>query len=179
MKAYVKYGLLAGLISVALSLIVSFGKLQDSSVNLIFSILTYAAIAAAIFLSVRQKRMEKGDNLTFGQGVIEGMSVAFIAGIVTAVAHYIDAKFINRELTETLYAKMQEELESGTMSDKEMAMAAEYGQYLISPGGRAIMVLIGTLLVGLIISLIVAAILRKEDVENKVDNPMYGDSGDN
>lgn len=176
MKAYVKYGLLAGLVSVVLSLIVSYGKLQDSSVNFIFSLLTYGATAAAIFLSVRQKRMEKGDYLTFGQGVIEGLSVSFIAGIVTAVAHYIDAKFLNRELTETLYAKMQEEIEAGDMSDKEMAMALEYGQYIISPGGRAIMVFIGTLLVGLIISLVVAAILRKEDGENRANNPMYGDN---
>src|SRR5690606_8239991 len=132
--------------------------------------------AAAIFLALREKRNLQGDYLSYVQGLGEGMRVMLVAGILIAVIQYINIKFFNRELLETLHAKMGEQLESGSMSDEEMEIAGRYIQNIVSPGGLAIIMLLRTLFMGLILSLVIAFVLRKENGENRADNPMYGDN---
>jgi hypothetical protein len=75
-----------------------------------------------------------------------------------------------------MYAKMQEQLESKNLSDQEMEMATKWGKQMITPGGQAIMVFLGSLVLGLVLSLVIAAVLRNEDASSQHNNPMYDNS---
>jgi hypothetical protein len=179
MKPYLKYGLMAAAVSIILGAIVSYGELDNRMLTLVINILCYTAVAMAIFMALRYKRAAQNDYLSFGQGFGEGMRVAIVAGIATSLWHYIDAKFLHHDLTETMYAKMQEQLESKNLSDQEMEMATKWGKQMITPGGQAIMVFLGSLILGLVLSLVIAAVLRNEDASSQHNNPMYSPESNN
>ncbi len=174
MKNYIKYGLIAGAVTVAVGMATYHWKLESAAMSLLTKFITYGIMAYAIFMVLREKRLQQGDYLSFTQGIGRGMRVVFVAAVFIGLLHYLDAEFLNND-TVALNEAMQEEIERKQLSDEDREIAQRYMPYMISPVGQANILFLRTLFMGFILSLVVAAVLRKEDVDNKHNNPMYGE----
>jgi hypothetical protein len=164
-----RYGLLAGLILIALSLGMYLSGLvdytgQDTASSVISNIITWGTIIVAVVLAVKQHRdTELGGLITFGRSFYVGFIVALIIGLVSAVWSYIFFAFVDPDLISTILEMSKEQMmdqQGMSASDAEDAMGMM--SWMFSPAMFAVFGLVGSLFAGVIISLIIAAIMKRD-----------------
>lgn len=158
-----RYGLLTGLVSV----IISFGiyALQLETYSAV-RFLTMAVLVVGIILAMRSFKEQNAGFMSYGQGLSVGMTLSGIVGLLSAAFMYIYTNFVDPEMMTRVMDKARADLEAkGTMSDAQidqaMAMSAKFttGPFML------IFAVIGTLVLGLIISLIAAAFVKNSKPE--------------
>jgi drug/metabolite transporter (DMT)-like permease len=167
MKPHVRYGLMTGLICSVVFIAQTY--MPSPAVRGLFTWGSYFAIAGMIYLACRDKRAAQGNLLTYGDGVGTGMLTALIGGGITAVLFYINAKFFNHTFIESYQDELREEMEKKFRAD-ELKMLDTF----IGPGMFGFVQFLHVVFVGLIASLVIAALLK-----NGTRNPMFpGDERD-
>jgi hypothetical protein len=71
-------------------------------------------------------------------------------------------KFIDPTITDQIMKKAMEEMEKKGIPDEQIDQAMEMTKMFMNPGAMFVMGLLGTILIGFILSLIIAAILKKD-----------------
>jgi len=170
MKAQVKYGLIYGGIAIGLSLLLfGLGMEKDEGVQKITNFINVAIPAVIIFLGIREKRDVEGHGfLSFGKGFSTGFTIALIGGLVTTIYTYLYFAVLNPGMITYIRMKQEEELIKRGMSDSDVEKMASSMETWSSPGMMALFIFVGALLLGLVISLISAAILKKENPAEEI-----------
>ena len=164
MKPSVRYGLLLGGVLSAIPLIYyAIGIEKDETVQTISGFLNVAITAVLIFMGIRETRTMQNGYLTFGKGFSTGMMIAFVGGIISTVFSYLYFTVINPGMITYIKMKQEEEMLKRGMSDADIEKYAGTMEFWTSPVSMAAFALLGMLLIGLVISLISAGILKKED----------------
>ncbi len=165
MKPSVKFGLILGAILVAVPLIIyALSMDKNETLQKVTGFLNVAIVATIIFLGIRETRDVHGNGfITFGSGFSTGMVITLIGSVISAVGTYLYFTVINPGMLTYIKMKQEEELFARGMSDADVEKMADTMASFSSPGMMTGMALLVMIFLGLIVSLICAGILKKED----------------
>ena len=158
-RVALKWGLITG---VALILYSTILFTLDQTVNRGLSAIIYVILIGGLVLGMREYRTANSGYMTYGEGMSLGALLSAVAGLLSSLfsvfyTQIIDPGFQAR-LTEQVRDQMEE---AGNMSDEQVDQAIEMMSKFQSPGLAFMFGILGTILIGVIFSLVIAAILRK------------------
>jgi membrane-bound ClpP family serine protease len=158
-RVALKWGAFLGVTLMVITLVM---YLTDQTANPLFSVLTLGSMVAFLILSMRDFRSLNGGYMSYGEGLGVGTLVSAIGGLLSAafITFYnvvIDPTVQQRAL-EAAREKMEEQ---GKLTDEQIDQALEFSQKFQSPGFTFIAGVLGTIIMGFLLSLIVAAFIRR------------------
>ena len=161
-----RYGGITALILVVLGLVMHLTGMSDpanpSTASQAISCLNYIAIMVVIVLAIKAHRdKDLGGYITLGRSIGVGTATALIIGAISAVWIIIFMTAIYPDLGDAIKDAALEKAQPGQeeMTEKMVGM-------FTNPYTMAIMVLVGTVLIGLVTSLIAGAIMKKDPAPN-------------
>jgi hypothetical protein len=160
MKHLMNWGAVLGLALIGVSLVLYLLDMTEASWA---QWVSYALIAAAIYIGTQSKRTANNGFISYGQALGTGAGIAFFASIIVAFYTYVFFHFIDPEMLEELILRAEEQLYEKGMPDDQIEMAMTWTRKFMMPGPMAAMVVVSYTVVGFIVSLITSAILKKED----------------
>lgn len=170
MKASFKYGLIYSGVGIGTSLLLfGLGMEKDEVVQKVLNFVNIAIPAVVIFLGIRVARAQEGNGfITFGTGFSTGIIITVIGGLITTLYTYLYFKILNPGMITYIKMKQEEEMIKRGMTDSEVELMADTMEFWANPGMMSAFVLIGIILLGLVITLISAAILKKENPADEI-----------
>ncbi|HEY0863351.1 MAG TPA: DUF4199 domain-containing protein [Lacunisphaera sp.] len=127
-----------------------------------FQWLGFVIMFAVLWLgikAVRDEAPEKG--LSYGRGVGSGTLISLYSGLMSSVYSFIHFKFVNTEFADYQLALIRPKWEAAGIGDAQMEQMEKMTRTMMSPVAQAIMTPIFVVIFGLILSLIIAAILKR------------------
>lgn len=176
MSTKTTYGLVIAFIGIALTLIgYMLGLQTDKAGTALASIFGWIGTIVSFFvlwLGVRAVRDEKTDQcLTFGQWFGAGVIIMLIAAAVGAVYTFVHFTFINPDFADHMMANVEQKWAEAGMNDRQMEAAGKITRMFFHPGALAVMGFLGQMFFGVVFSLIVAAIVKRNPVTTVVVPP--------
>ena len=111
---------------------------------------------------MREYRTANAGYMTYGEGMGLGALLSAVAGLLSSIFSVFYTQIIDPGFQERITEQVREQLESsGNMSDEQVDQAVEMMGKFQSPGLQFLFGILGTILIGVVFSLIIAAILRK------------------
>ncbi len=157
----IQYGLYAGIGSVLLSLL--FYALDVSRESYIQWLSYVILIAAIVLATINYRDKINGGLISYGDAFLTGLFVALTSAVITVIYSYIFIKYIDPNFTKEMLDAVEQKLAdkglSDEMIDQQVAMAGKF----MKPGLMMITGFITIAVMGVILSLITAAILKKTD----------------
>ncbi len=161
-QVIIKFSIIYALANIGMALILYILEVMDKS--WMVSILSLAVNSAILFFAMKSRKNDTlGGFMSYGQGFGTGMLIMVFGGLITAVYtfvfySYIDPEFINK----TLEISRTEMLKKD-MSDEQIDQALEMSKKFMSPVMMTVFAYLASLFIGLIISLILAAVIKKDN----------------
>lgn len=167
MKPQVKYGLLVGLASFIIFIVMNAVAADRGNILYYMSmfILTFG-----IYFTLKDTRETVG-TISYGRGLGLGVLCALVAGSSDGIGRYVYCKVFNHNYilnVRNLYMDVLEGNNSMKYNAEQMAMVKKLVPVIISPGSVAIYDIIGTVFTGFLLSLVISAILRRENQQNNI-----------
>ncbi len=151
-----KWTLFSFFTAVILTYAFQFAGISQTSPLKYFTLIPYIAF---LFLAQKEYRDKLGGFMTYGQGFMTGFLFAVFSGIFTAVFIFIYYKFLSPAVYEEVVKNMRDQMISkGTPEESVDSVLRITGSVTF----LTIATLIGGIISGTIISLIGAAIFKKE-----------------
>lgn len=158
------YAVVLTLCGAALNLLLYFTGFQTEklAVGQYFQWLGFILMFVVLFLGVKAVREEKPDqSLTYGQGVGAGTLIALYSSLMSAVYVYVHFRFINTAFADYQMEMVREKWAAVGMSEAQMEQAEGMVRMFMGPTFQAIVTPFAGTLVGLVMSLIIAAMLKR------------------
>jgi len=161
-KVALNHGLLLGVALVLFSLLMYVvGVPMDSKVQWI----SYVIMIAGLVLGIQQWRENyNGGFLAYGQAFSHGFLMVLFVGIVTSIWVLLFFGVIAPGEIEKMMEAAEEKMYESqpNMSDEQIEMALKYSRMFMSPVWMAIWGFIGNIVVGTVLSAIIAIFMKKE-----------------
>ncbi len=164
------YGTLSGLVVISSMLLgIIFGDTLGILASEWAGYLIMLVAFTLIFMGIKRYRdIELGGVIGFGRAVLLGLSISVVAGIAYVIVWEIylassDYAFINGYIASSIEA-VRESGVSGADLDREIAALEDMRQSYGNPLFRMPMTFLEIFPIGLIVSLVSAAILRKSEM---------------
>ncbi|MCG8582350.1 MAG: DUF4199 domain-containing protein, partial [Bacteroidales bacterium] len=136
------------------------GLVGENYVSWISLVISIAFVSWAM-MNFRDK--QNGGILTYKQGVGLGFITFLVGGIISSIFTYILFAFIDPGLIEELVQKsLEEAMRKSPEIEGNMDMVEKWTRMFVNPTAMAIMGVVMSAIGGIIISLILAAIFKKE-----------------
>jgi len=164
-----RYGLILGLLSVLITLVLYIaGLFTNPSAAAISGLLFILIFTTVVALSIANHRKKQGGYITLGKSLVVGIVTSFIGSLFAAIFSYILYAFIDPDLMEAQLKMSEEMMENfGFLSDEQIEDAMENARLKSTPFRNSLNQL-WTVCCGGIISLFAGLILKKE--------PLSGDN---
>lgn len=159
-KSAMTYGLYLGLALIIFSLITYVTGLIGNKAVSFLSYVIYIGMIAFAMVNFRGK--ENGGILKYGQGVGLGTLTSVVGGVLSSIFMFILFKYIDPSLIEHVVNQAMEEALQKGAPEEHLAEAEKWIRIFTSPTAMLVIGIIGSAFFGLIISLILAAIFKKE-----------------
>jgi len=115
-----------------------------------------------LWLGIKAVREESpGKYLSYGKGVGTGVLISLYSGLMSGVYAFIHFKFVNIEFVDYQMQLVRAQWEAKGMSADQMEKAEGFTRMFMGPTSMAIITPIMSVFFGLILSLIIAAILKR------------------
>jgi len=170
MKNASVFGFIAALASAFLTLILYFlGFHSDPSklgtAGWIGGLLSLVISVTCTVLGVKAERgeTEAGKPFGFGSALKAGMLVTVVATILNAAFTFLYWVFINPGFADVVVQSQMAKFEASGMSGDKLEKAEAMTRKMASPLPQAVVVVIAGVLFGLLISLVVAAIMKRSE----------------
>lgn len=122
----------------------------------------FVIMVVVLVLGIRAVREEAPDKaLTFGRGVGAGVQISLLSGLMGGIYNFIHFKFINPEFVDYQMEIVRAKWEEVGMSAAQIEQAEGITRAMMGPVSQAIWTPLMALLVGTIVSLVAAALLRR------------------
>jgi hypothetical protein len=158
-RTALKWGVIIGVINILYSTAI---MVSGQIGNQLLSYFVYLIIAVGIYLAMNDFKKENHGYMSYGQGLGLGTLKSVIVGLIGGFYSFAYMKFIDPTITEQMMKKAVEEMEKKGMPDDQIDQAMEYSKMFMSPGVLFVIGVIGMLFIGFILSLIIAAIVKKD-----------------
>jgi hypothetical protein len=179
MKTCALYGFISALAGAFLTLIQYFAGLHSDisklgMANAIGGIggLAIAITFTALVVKARRAEVPPGEGFGYGSALWAGTLMNIFAGILTAVFAYAYHAFINPGFADILFQDNANKLEARGLSGSQLDRIESINRTVFSPVPLALITLVYVVIAGFIISLIVAAILKRPAMEPSVPPPL-------
>ena len=154
------WGAITGIILIVFSLVL---YLVHQSANQALGYLSYVLLIAGIIIGcIAYRDKVLGGFISYKDAFVTGLLITIFAGILSSFFSFILIRYIDPSVVEQSIAKAEEKMISRGMAEDDIELAMEKTKEFI---GSPLMVLVGLLsfaFIGTIISLITAAIVKKE-----------------
>jgi putative Mn2+ efflux pump MntP len=115
-----------------------------------------------LWLGIRAGREESADkSLSYGQGVGAGTLISLFSGLMSGVYNYIHFKFIAPEFFDYQMELIRTKWTQAGMNSTQMEQAEHFTKMMMGPVVTAISTPIMAVVLGVILSLIIAAFLKR------------------
>ncbi len=115
-----------------------------------------------LWLGIKAVREESpGKYMSYGKGVGTGTLISLFSGLMSAVYTFIHFKFVNTQFVDFNMELIRAKWEQAGMGADQMEKAEGFTRMFMGPVAMAIMTPIMAVFFGLILSLIIAAILKR------------------
>jgi len=158
-RVALKYGVLGSVVIMVYSTILNVSGLSQ---NKILSALSFVFMIAAIVMAMKNFKEQNKGFMSYGEGLGVGSLVSAIMGLLSSAFTMFYIQFIDNTLLTQSMDQVREDMERRGMDDSQIDQAMEYSQKFMSPGVVFVMGVFGYVLTGFIISLIIAAIIRRD-----------------
>lgn len=166
MKIALKYGLIYSGINIVWSLLMYVTELNRSEMSWVFNLLALAIPVICIVLAVKEYRLTVGNGfISFGEAFKNGLVVCLIGGLIAAAYSILYIKFIDPTFMDFMMQKQVTSMQDMGMSEGDIEKAINRSAKMQTPFWMFTWALVGSLFVGAVISLIMAAILKKPNPE--------------
>ncbi|MEQ8925340.1 MAG: DUF4199 domain-containing protein [Fulvivirga sp.] len=156
----IKWGLILGIVSIALFLISAVSGLQG---NTAMQWIGYIPTIIVFYLAHKEFK-DGGDGfMSYGQGLGIGTLIATISGALSSVFAYSYIKFIDSSFMDTIKEQQIESMMDNGMSDAEIEQALEMSEAFMTPEFILIMGLLASVFFGFLISLVVSAFTKNNN----------------
>ncbi len=159
-KANLTNGLILGLIGIVYTLVMYFLDLSLNNAQGYVFILIQIVVLYFLVKMYRDNFMH--GMITFGQALGAGIVICLYYSIIIAIFTYILYAFIDTNLIDKMLAMTEEKLLDRGLSQSQIDAGMNVQARIMKPGFIAPISIFGNMFQGLIMSLIVAAFVRKE-----------------
>lgn len=157
------YGIMVGFGMIVYSVIL---YAFDLSMNNALTWLSYIILIVAMYIGSKQYRTLYSEGyLSYGKAFTSNFMIGLIASVMIVVWTFIFFKFIDKSMVIQIIEKAQESMleKNPNMSEEEMSMGMKYVKIFTTPLMMSIMGLLYNLFFSVILSLIVAIFVKKEE----------------
>ncbi|MDN3546804.1 DUF4199 domain-containing protein [Mucilaginibacter aquaedulcis] len=155
----IKWGLIYVVTSIVITYIIQFLNLDpDSPVKW----LGMVPFIAFMFLTQKELRDNNGGYITFGEAFKVGFLYSILSGIVLVVFTYLYFAVLSPEMLEKILASTEAKLAAKGLSQEQIDQGMTFTRKFVGPKSIAIGALVSSIIMGVIVSLIGAAIFKKE-----------------
>ncbi len=162
-KAGSLYGLYYGAFLVVFSFILNSTKLEG---NLLLNLTGWGIFIAVMAMAMRKFKDDNEGYMKFGQGMGIGFYYSLVTGIISGLFDTFYLTVVNPQMLQEQLDKSVAIMESNpNMTDEQIEAMAEMSESFTHPVILFTIALVGALIIGVIISLIVAAIMKKDNLE--------------
>ncbi|MGJ8593443.1 MAG: DUF4199 domain-containing protein [Aquaticitalea sp.] len=162
-KFILNYGLILGVISILIGVVMYVTNLYIEK-SWISSLLSILVMIVIISYGINEFKKHSGGFLNLGQALKIGVGIALVAGIIGVIYQLIFINFIEPDFMEQMmqlqFDKMIED--NPDMSQEQIDMSIEMAKKFSSPWITMAISIVGSLFLGLIISLIAGLVMKKE-----------------
>ncbi len=156
----IKFGIIGGLGGVIVSLILFFANLQyESWSKWLQSIVMIVAIIAGIRAIADAN---KNKLVPFGSLFSGGMLITVIISVISIIYFLVYSNLIETNFIDNLLEVSRKQMAEKGLSEEQVDAAIEMSKKFMSPAIMTVISLISSLIMGAIVSLIGAAIFKKE-----------------
>ncbi len=155
------FGLYLALINIIILVIMYVANIEK---NWTISILSLILSIAIFIYGIKSYKQKNNGFLTLGEAIKIGLAIAVIGGIISAIYTYVHYSYIYPEFLEITkdQARAQMLEKRPNMSSEQVEEAMKISGMFITPLFFSFMSVIGSLFLGLIISLIGGLIMKRE-----------------
>jgi hypothetical protein len=116
-------------------------------------------------LGVKARRSEVPESEAFGYGsaLWAGVQISIVACVLTSIFDYVYNAFINPGLADIMVQAQMDKLQAKGISGDQADKIEKMAHFMASPGVHAIFAFIGGCIFAFIISVVVAAFLKRAD----------------
>jgi hypothetical protein len=155
-----KWGLIYAIVSIVIALISYNTEMwKNWIVSLLLSVILFFGV---LYFSLSEFKSLNGGFMSFGQGFGLGMLTIFTGGLISIIFDFSYKKYIDPNLIEMQLDMTREQYESMGMSEEQIEASIEKAQAYMSSGMAVVFGLLFILFIGLIVSLIMSAALKKD-----------------
>ena len=162
MKPFLKYGLIVAATGILISMITYVAGLDKTDAGQYIGYINVLIMIVAMVLAIKERRdKELGGFIEFGQAFGTAALTAVIASAISSVYTYIYMALINPSFHDYLIQKQQAKMEEQGKTQEQIDMALPYIEKFTTPGMISLFAFLGGIVMGVIIALIIAAIMKK------------------
>lgn len=131
-----------------------------------FQWIGFVIMIVVLWLGIKAVREEAPHQaLTYGQCLGTGVLISLYSGLMSSVYSFIHFKFVNPNFVDYQLELIRAKWAAAGMSDSQMEKAEGFTRMMMGPVIQAIMTPIMVVIIGLILSLIIAAFLKRNPPE--------------
>ncbi|MBN2213048.1 MAG: DUF4199 domain-containing protein [Bacteroidales bacterium] len=154
------WGVILGIVLIVYTLILYFLNL---STNRALGYVSWLITIVIVFYAMKMYRDNVNQGaLSFGNAFVIGLLVCIISGLISSIFAYIQFTVISPELIDKMVQIGEERLLSRGMPDDMVEQSMEMSRKFMTPTMISVMAFIMTIIFGAILSLILAAFVKRE-----------------
>ncbi len=161
MQIALKWGGYAGIALIIFDLVLYVLGMKSASGGNPIQYLGFVIFIAFVVMSIKSYAESNG-YMSYGQGLGTGVLTSLIAGVIVAIYSYLFMTLIAPEFMEGALDAVKDQWEAQGMSDAEIEQAEGYAGMFMTPGVLTISALLMYTVLGLVISLIASAVLKRD-----------------
>ena len=154
-----KYGLILGVLSFVIFLVVTMTGIQQNWSSLVNIVL----LIVLMVLAHQEFKKTHDGMMTYAQGLGSGTLVSIVATVVTCVLLFIYVEYINTGYLAAAMQTQQAALEQRGMTGAQAQRAMSMTAAMLTPVGIVVTSLVTGVIAGFIVALIVSIFTRKGD----------------
>ncbi|WP_281540466.1 DUF4199 domain-containing protein [Maribacter aestuarii] len=162
-KYALNYGLLLGGVSIIFAFMLYTADMHYQGGIAVMLISIALSLAALLFAMIQFRKANNG-FMSFGQGLKIGVGVCLIGGIIGIIFNQIMVNVIDPEMmNKAMEFQRNQLMETTKMTTEQIDAQMEMGKKFSTPSMQVIFGLVFSLVLGFILSLIPALVLKKQE----------------
>lgn len=158
-RVALKFGVLTAVAVIVYSTLIN---LTGMTQNRALTSLAFVILIVGIVLAMKEFRAQNNTFMSYGQGLGIGSLVSAIVGLIGSMFSMFYMEFIDNTIIQQSMDKAREDMEARGMDDAQIEQAMSMTEKFMTPGVMFAMGVLSYVIIGFILSLIIAAIMRKD-----------------